>query len=133
MTLDCYFHLICILFVLCLTLFVAPGNPQCPDAGPASARVPQQSPAPAPTAACPPAARHDDAGSGHQHAPQHAQRGRRSHADAHGRYQPTAPAGEPTAVPLPSLQLRYRPALSSSPPRLLEPLLLPFVPQPSPG
>lgn len=133
MSLDYYFHLVCILFALCLTAFVAAGNPQRPDAGPASARVPQQPPAPAPTAARPPAACHDDAGSGYQHAPQHAQRGRRSHADAHGRHQPAAPAGEPAAVPLPGLQLRYRPALSSSPPRLLQPLLLPPVPQPSPG
>lgn len=116
------------------------GNPQLWNDGPAAARVPHQPPTPTPTtaaaahaaAAHAAAACHDDAHSGHQHATQYAHWGRCSYANAHGWYQPTAPAGQPAAVPLLGLQLRYRPALSSSS-KLLQPLLLPSLPQPSSG
>lgn len=124
----------------CFFLFVFPpaGKSQRPHGGPASARVPQQPPSPASAAAAAaraPAAHHDDEDAGHKPAAQHAQRGRRCHADADGGHQPSVTPGQPAAVSLPGLQLRYRPALSSSTSssRLLQPLLLPSVPQSSSG
>ena len=128
---DVSSHVTCIIFI---GLYWSPdcslaGGPQRPDAS-APARVPQQPPSPAAAAATrAPAARHDDAHSGHQRA----QRGRCSNAHAPGRHQPAPAPGRLAAVLLLGLQLRYRPAFTSSSSRLLQPLLLPSLPQPSAG